>query len=365
MRPLRRRKGRDLPASLEARAGSPRLPRPALARGRTRKPNDTCARRPRRRRLYTSPGTPMALPRGVRLTFDRGTLLLDDVPTGLELTEIAGVLWDVAGGEAPRAGPPRLSHRLRASASGRLGDRHALSGARPAVRFCGRPTCGPIKRPRSPPGGWRIAAGCWCYRWAAARRASPWPPWPLPAPPVCVWCPTRVLMGQWVAEIGQVWAGPVGRFGDGERVLARSPSPPSPAPRGTWWRLGTGSGWWWSTKSTISAGASGTKRWRCPSRPAAGSTATPAAAGPAAARLAALLGPVVFERSVRDSTGQYLAPFDRVTWNLSLGADERREYDGLREVYLRAWRLFLGNHLGSSWRTSCAMRPAPMKDGAG
>ncbi len=66
-----------------------------------------------------------------------------------------------AGGEAPRAGPPRLPHRLRASASGRLGDRHALSGARATVRSAAaRPA--PVSRS----GARRLAAG------APPRRAG-------------------------------------------------------------------------------------------------------------------------------------------------------------------------------------------------
>ncbi len=162
--------------------------------------------------------------------------------------------------------------------------------------------------------------------------------------------PTRVLLGQWVAELRQVWAGPVGRFGDGERVLG----PITVATFASAARHMVEIGDRFGLVVVDEVHHFGRGQWDealemsiAPLR--LGLTATPAPAGPAAARLAALLGPVVFERSVRDLTGRYLAPFDRVTWNLSLGADERREYDALREVYLRAWRLFLGNHLGSSW----------------
>jgi superfamily II DNA or RNA helicase len=80
-----------------------------------------------------------------------------------------------------------------------------------------------------------------------------------------------------------------------------------------------------------------------------GLTATPPPPGPAAGRLAALVGPVVFERTIGDLAGRYLAPFERITWRLALDADERREYDALREVYRGAWRAFQGNHLGGSW----------------
>ncbi|HVV49108.1 MAG TPA: helicase-related protein, partial [Polyangia bacterium] len=80
-----------------------------------------------------------------------------------------------------------------------------------------------------------------------------------------------------------------------------------------------------------------------------GLTATPPAPGPAAERLRALVGPVVFERSVGDLAGRYLAPLERITWHLALDPDERREHDALWAVYREARRAFEGNHLGASW----------------
>src|SRR6185437_3268746 len=44
-----------------------------------------------------------------------------------------------------------------------------------------------------------------------------------------------------------------------------------------------------------------------------GLTATPPAPGPAAERLAGLIGRVVFERTVGDLEGRYLAPLERIT----------------------------------------------------
>jgi superfamily II DNA or RNA helicase len=58
---------------------------------------------------------------------------------------------------------------------------------------------------------------------------------------------------------------------------------------------------------------------------------------------------VVFERSISDLTGPYLAPLERISWHLPLDPEERREYDALRAVYREAWNAFLGNHLDASW----------------
>ena len=80
-----------------------------------------------------------------------------------------------------------------------------------------------------------------------------------------------------------------------------------------------------------------------------GLTATPPAPGPVASRLAALVGPPVFELGVADLAGGYLAPLKRITWRLSLDEEERRAYDALVAVYREAVRLYMGNHLGASW----------------
>jgi superfamily II DNA or RNA helicase len=81
-----------------------------------------------------------------------------------------------------------------------------------------------------------------------------------------------------------------------------------------------------------------------------GLTATPPAPGPVATRLAALVGPTVFELGVADlQSSAWLAPLERVTWRLQLDEDERREYEALVAVYRRAVRQFMGSHLGASW----------------
>jgi superfamily II DNA or RNA helicase len=285
----------------------------------------------------------------VRISFDRGTLLLEEPPVGLDPTEIPGVLWD-ARVEKHRA-PARLAYPLLSELRRR--------GVRVTDMPC--PAMQPPSDVRPPElrpyqeaalAAWRLAhrrgvvvlpTGSGKTRVALAAIAA------TRTPCLCL-VPTRVLLGQWVAELRAAWNGPIGRFGDGERVLApvtvatfASAARQMPAIGDRFGllivdeahHLGEGS---WDEALEMSI---------APLR--LGLTATPPSEGPAASRLATLIGPVVFERSVRDLTGRYLAPFERITWSLALDADERREYDALRAVYLRAWRAFLGNHLGSSW----------------
>jgi superfamily II DNA or RNA helicase len=170
--------------------------------------------------------------------------------------------------------------------------------------------------------------------------------------------PTRALLAQWVAALRAVWDGPIGRFGDGERVLA----PVTVATFASAYRhmpaigdrfgllvvdeahhFGHGA----APEGLLGSQDDALEMSIAPLR--LGLTATPPPPGAAASRLADLVGPVVFERSVGDLAGPYLAPFERITWSLALDPEERREYDALREVYRRAWRAFQGNHLGASW----------------
>jgi hypothetical protein len=46
----------------------------------------------------------------VRLTFDRGTVILSDLPAGMDVSGIVGVLWDARVG-AHRA-PARLAYTI-------------------------------------------------------------------------------------------------------------------------------------------------------------------------------------------------------------------------------------------------------------
>jgi superfamily II DNA or RNA helicase len=94
-----------------------------------------------------------------------------------------------------------------------------------------------------------------------------------------------------------------------------------------------------------------------------GLTATPPPPGEGADRLATLVGPVVFERTVGDLAGRYLAPLERVTWHLALDPDERREHDALWSVYREARRAFEANHLGAPRRGNPERVPPPSRDG--
>ncbi len=169
------------------------------------------------------------------------------------------------------------------------------------------------------------------------------------APSLCL-VPTRALMTQWLDAIAGVWDGPIGRFGDGERVLG----PVTIATFASGYRhmahIGERFGLLVVDEAHHFGHGARDEALEMSIAPLRlGLTATPPEPGPAASRLGVLIGPAVFERAISDLVGRYLAPLERITWRLALAPDERREYNALHDVYQRAWRAFQGNHLDASW----------------
>lgn len=303
----------------------------------------------------------------MRLVFDRGTLLfadLADLPDELDLGQITGVLWDGRVG-AYRA-PARLCYPI-ASELRRRGVRIAeqpcptltppsefrpfdlrpyQEAALAAWRQHGRR--GLIVLPTGS-GKTRIALGA-----IAATRT----------PCLCL-VPTRALLAQWACTLAVIWDGPIGQFGDGLRVLG----PVTAATFASAYRhmgiLGNKFGLLIVDEAHHFGQGARDETLEMSIAPLRlGLTATPPVPGAAAKRLASLIGPVIFERTIADLAGRYLAPLERITWRLTLDPDERREHDALWQIYRQARRAFEGNHLGGSSRhVELGRVPEPCRDG--
>ena len=286
----------------------------------------------------------------VRLLFDRGTLLLESPPPELDAVALPEVRWD----------PRVLAHRAPAHRTYAIVSE--LRHRSVALTDAPRPTLGPPSAFRSLPdlrpyqdaalAAWRLAGrrglialptGSGKTHVALAAIAA------TRAPCLCL-VPTRALLAQWLAALAAVYDGPIGRFGDGERVLAPLTVATFAGAYRHMARIGDRFGLLIVDEAHHFGHGAQDEALEMSIAPLRiGLTATPPEPGPAATRLATLLGPVVFERSIADLAGPYLAPLERITWHLALDPEERREYDALRAVYRGAWDAYLGNHLNARW----------------
>jgi superfamily II DNA or RNA helicase len=276
----------------------------------------------------------------MKLRFDRGTILISDPPTDLAFSEAPGVLWDAR------------VHAHRAPAS----SYHALKSwlARTGVAFLDITRPSPQSADAWSDIGLRAYQEAALTAWELGRRRGVIA---LPTgsgktrvalaamkrtrlPALCL-VPTRVLLDQWLREISAVYQGPVGCYGDGVRRLA----PLTVATYESAYRhmdqLGNrfdllivdevhhfGGGLRDEALEMSIAGAR------------LGLTATPPRGNAAAARLAELIGPTVFELMVSDLAGGFLASFDAITLYLDLSPGEHSTYSILSAVFNNAYKEF-------------------------
>jgi superfamily II DNA or RNA helicase len=265
----------------------------------------------------------------MRLVFDRGTVLLEDVAPGLDLGEVAELLWDprVNAYRAPawryaevRAGLLRLGVRIsdavrmpgqppEVQAPGAL--RAYQEAALSAWELHGRR--GVVVLPTGA-GKTRVAL-------AAIERTR------LRA--LCL-VPTRVLLDQWARQLEPLCRSPLGCYGDG----AHEVGPVTVATFESAYRYMDRLGNRFELLVVDEAhhfGAAGRDEAleMCTAAARLGLTATPPHDPDALGRLAELVGPVVYELAIADLAGRFLASLDVVTMHLDLEPDERRDYEAL------------------------------------
>ena len=162
--------------------------------------------------------------------------------------------------------------------------------------------------------------------------------------------PTRVLLGQWIAQIRSVYAGEVGIFGDGERSLRDI----TVSTYASAWRHMTEIGRSFETLIVDESHHFGdaaqdeilemsTAPWRL------GLTATPSADPIVRRRADELIGPVVHSQTIADLTGTFLADFESCVWLLPLNARERAQYDRDMEAFRGFSRLVRERMLHPGW----------------
>ena len=289
----------------------------------------------------------------MNLSFDRGTLLLQpdgDVESVGIVADLPGVLWD------PRVAEYRAPAWCYAELRGALREGGVVVVDELERGWVNRPV-GPWRPPELRPyqqaallawegtGRWGtlvMPTGSGKTRTAIAAIAAQG------VPALCL-VPTRVLLHQWCTELGRFYPGRVGVFGDGShRVESITVATYESAYRHVA-RWGDRFQLLVVDEAHHFGGPTRAEALElCAAPYRLGLTATPPEAE-AAARVARLIGPVVFDVSVGELAGRWLAEFDLVVLRLALTRAERLVYDREIEIFRRAYRQFRRVAPSASW----------------
>jgi superfamily II DNA or RNA helicase len=286
----------------------------------------------------------------VRLVFDAGTVVVLDADPRIDLSDIPGLLWD-----------PRVQ-RYRAAACRHREVASALAGR--GVRFSDEVLAGARSI-----GGWRevplrayqkealqaweraghrgvvvLPTGSGKTRVALGAMA-------IRARPALCLVPTRVLLDQWVREIARFLAGDVGRYGDGDRVLRSvTVSTYESAFRnmdvlGDRFELLVV-----DEAHHFGGGAHDDALVMCAAPMRLGLTATPLADAGAGEKVRRLIGDTVYQLTIPDLAGSFLAAFDVITLRVDLTTSERERYERCLATHREAMRTLGARSPGMTWR---------------
>lgn len=295
-------------------------------------------------------------PLPVRLSFDRGTLVLDGIHRS-RADRLPGVLWDTRTRQyrAPAWRYRDLIAELRQQG---LDIDDAVSRGFQAAEVSWRDS---ELRPYQQAAlmAWQLAdrrglvvlpTGSGKTRLAIAAMRSV-----APAAALCL-VPTRVLLHQWVRELAAWYRGPIGCWGDGRRetrpvtVATFESGVRRAAELGSLFELVVVDE---AHHFGDNAKDEALEMSAAPMR--LGLTATPPEDREQQQRLMDLVGPVQFELSIADLTGTYLADYDVVVLRAPLNADERARYRAERAAFARVFREFRRAAPNGSWNEFVAI----------
>jgi len=299
----------------------------------------------------------------MRVKFDGGTVLLEGEGAGEIAPSLPGIKWDARVGayRAPGYVWPRIREVLVRQAG------QAPDGVRPAgqvpdgVRPTGQVTSGwtrPELRPYQEAAllAWQLAR---CRGLVALPTGSGKTHVALAAmaetrlPTLCL-VPTRVLLHQWHQAIAGCFAGPVGRLGDGIRDIQPITITTFESAYRTMNRLGNRFGLLVVDEAHhFGMGVRDEALEMSVAGARIGLTATMPGQGPHRERLEDLIGPVVYELTIGDLSGRFLAPFELVTLHVDLTPAERLAHDSRMAEFRGAYAAFRRLAPGAPWDAFC------------
>jgi superfamily II DNA or RNA helicase len=285
----------------------------------------------------------------VRLTFDRGTVVLVDEGDQLDLASLSGVRWDGRVG-VHRLPPHRsalLAAELRAKGV-RVTDETAPLVRVPELAITGLQLRdyqeaslqlwqaagrrGVVVLPTGS-GKTHVAIG------SIARTQLP---------TLCL-VPTRVLLHQWRAMLAEHCRGSIGVLGDGLRTIETITVATFESAFRAMNRIGHRFGLLVVDEAHhFGNGVRDEALEMCAAPARLGLTATPSA-GDSAARLGELIGAVVYRLGVSDLAGGFLSSYDIVPVEVDLDLAERAAYEDSLTLFRSVHRPFVAANPGAPW----------------
>jgi superfamily II DNA or RNA helicase len=164
--------------------------------------------------------------------------------------------------------------------------------------------------------------------------------------------PTRALLEQWHGAVSRAYRGEVGCLGDGERRLSSVTVSTFESAYLHMSRIGNRFELLVVDEAHHFGGGLRDEALEMSTAPyRLGLTATPPELRHHAGRLEELIGPRVFELSIADLAGSYLAPFDLMRLFVELTPEERRSYQEWLAIYREPLDEFRRLYPASSWES--------------
>jgi superfamily II DNA or RNA helicase len=287
----------------------------------------------------------------VQLVWDRGTLLVHDPPRDFAIRDIDGIVWDHRVGRYRAAARRYGEIRARLTAGGvRFSDEVRTAGQSASVAGWRRLELRPYQEAAldawelgSRRGILALPTGSGKTRVALAAMAR------TGLTTLCL-VPTRALLDQWLGEVAAACDGPVGCLGDGRRELGAITVATFESAYRWMDRIGNRFGLLVVDEAHhFGVGVRDEVLEMSIAEARLGLTATPAQDEDVSVRMRELIGPVVYELSIGDLAGSYLAELESITVRVTLTEAERAEYDRLTALFQPVWMHYQRSVPGLTW----------------